>query len=484
MSLLWFFTLIRFPGFEGTQALSEDMLKNDVRTPFFRRHVPARLSPAPCAKQCPCSDSSRWFDSQASRIPRLCPKTCASCGSSRQLETRVPRAPHVCAKPRCRSGSSRPYVRARVTSCSNSRTNWTCLVHELTVGRRFWSLTSRGLQRSGVCHCVPWVEGSELSDGSPRCMGGRRTSRWISVSWSIQMESRSRRKTSVQKFERDAVLFDPALPTAEPGRRSGRPAVGPKSQSKSNSVWAPWHAHTENLAISWQPTGPRLSYSLRCNLDYLSTTQSFQHSLTMKRSGPSGLKHWPTLSVSLKRRSNPLPSQLPGNMGMFLDCAVTIRTNKRYMSAVPINSKTFRTKHRVMTNLWLLAQIRQLVRKLFSDLSKDTWNVFLEELLSEDNLLMRREIDWCVHSVHRLWAQNSIQWLAVIKLMSDSIGDCKKKTLATIRNSPTGTPRCQTYPRLIWYPLMMVECLSSRLAQLLAEEDLMRQQHWSPDLSK
>ena len=32
-----------------------------------------------------------------------------------------------------------------------------------------------------------------------------------------------------------------------------------------------------------------------------------------------------------------------------------------------------------MTNLWLLAQLRQLGRQLYADLTKDTFNDFLEE---------------------------------------------------------------------------------------------------------
>ena len=40
-----------------------------------------------------------------------------------------------------------------------------------------------------------------------------------------------------------------------------------------------------------------------------------------------------------------------------------------------------------MTNLWLLAQLRQPGRQFCADLTKDTFNDFLEELLSTDNFL-------------------------------------------------------------------------------------------------
>ena len=46
-----------------------------------------------------------------------------------------------------------------------------------------------------------------------------------------------------------------------------------------------------------------------------------------------------------------------------------------------------------MTNPWLLAQLRQPGRQLYADLTKDTFNDFLEDLLSTDNFLMKRQIE-------------------------------------------------------------------------------------------
>ena len=60
---------------------------------------------------------------------------------------------------------------------------------------------------------------------------------------------------------------------------------------------------------------------------------------------------------------------------------------------MPTDPESLRTKHRVMTNLWLLAQLRQPGRQLHADLSKDTFNDFLEELLSTDNFLMKRQVE-------------------------------------------------------------------------------------------
>ena len=51
--------------------------------------------------------------------------------------------------------------------------------------------------------------------------------------------------------------------------------------------------------------------------------------------------------------------------------------------------------------------------------------------------------------------------------------DLQEKTSCRLqfKNHLQGTHPCQTYLRLIWYPSMMVEGLSSRLAQKLAQGD-------------
>ena len=60
---------------------------------------------------------------------------------------------------------------------------------------------------------------------------------------------------------------------------------------------------------------------------------------------------------------------------------------------MPTDLESLRTKYRVMTNLWLLAQLRQPGRQLYADLTKDTFNDFLEDLLSTDNIHMKRQIE-------------------------------------------------------------------------------------------
>ena len=49
----------------------------------------------------------------------------------------------------------------------------------------------------------------------------------------------------------------------------------------------------------------------------------------------------------------------PFQMGMHLDATLSLQTKKKYMSTMPTNTESLRTKYRIMTNLWLLAQLRQ-----------------------------------------------------------------------------------------------------------------------------
>ena len=83
----------------------------------------------------------------------------------------------------------------------------------------------------------------------------------------------------------------------------------------------------------------------------------------------------------------------PTQMGLHLDSTLTLQTKKRYLSRMPTDPESLRTKYRLMTNLWLLAQLRQPGHQLYADLTKDTFNDFFEELVSTDNVLMKRQIE-------------------------------------------------------------------------------------------
>ena len=77
---------------------------------------------------------------------------------------------------------------------------------------------------------------------------------------------------------------------------------------------------------------------------------------------------------------------------MHLDSTLTIQTKRRYMSTMPTTTEGLRQKYRIMSNCWLLAQMRQPARHLFSDLTVLTFPAFCDELLSEKNFLLEKEI--------------------------------------------------------------------------------------------
>ena len=60
----------------------------------------------------------------------------------------------------------------------------------------------------------------------------------------------------------------------------------------------------------------------------------------------------------------------PFYVGMHLDLTLSLQTKKRYVSTMPTNTESSRTMYRIMTTLWLLAQLRQPGRPLYADLTK------------------------------------------------------------------------------------------------------------------
>ena len=109
--------------------------------------------------------------------------------------------------------------------------------------------------------------------------------------------------------------------------------------------------------------------------------------------------------VSLEEERERMASkpEPPTQMGLHLDSTLSLQTQKRYLSRMPTDSESLRTKYRVMTNLWLLAQLRQPDHQPYADLSKDTFGGILEELLSTDHFLLKRDLG-CTHlgSLHGL----------------------------------------------------------------------------------
>ena len=76
-----------------------------------------------------------------------------------------------------------------------------------------------------------------------------------------------------------------------------------------------------------------------------------------------------------------------------LDSKLTITTKRRHLSSEPTDEKGLRFKYSIMTNLWLLAQMRQPGRSIYADLDRNTFIDFLEVLLDKDNFNFYKEVD-------------------------------------------------------------------------------------------
>ena len=76
-----------------------------------------------------------------------------------------------------------------------------------------------------------------------------------------------------------------------------------------------------------------------------------------------------------------------------LDSKLTITTKRRHLSSEPTDEKGLRLKYSILTNLWLLAQMRQPGRSIYADFDRNTSIDFLETLLDKDNFNFYKEVD-------------------------------------------------------------------------------------------
>ena len=80
-------------------------------------------------------------------------------------------------------------------------------------------------------------------------------------------------------------------------------------------------------------------------------------------------------------------------VGIHLDSTLTIQTRRRFVSSPPNNTEELRTRYKTTTNLWFLAQMREPGRRLYADLDKDTFMDYADELVSEKNFLLEKQIN-------------------------------------------------------------------------------------------
>ena len=81
-------------------------------------------------------------------------------------------------------------------------------------------------------------------------------------------------------------------------------------------------------------------------------------------------------------RAKPDPAR---QYGMHLDGRLTLQTRRRFTSTEPRDIEQLRAKYTVMENLWLLGQMRQPGRSIYSDLAQNTFPSLLKTLLNKRN---------------------------------------------------------------------------------------------------
>ena len=74
------------------------------------------------------------------------------------------------------------------------------------------------------------------------------------------------------------------------------------------------------------------------------------------------------------------------HLGIHLDAILTIQTRRRFTSVLPATTEALRLKFSAMSNVWLLAKMRQPTRQIFADCTETTFSKILDELLSEKKI--------------------------------------------------------------------------------------------------
>ena len=99
------------------------------------------------------------------------------------------------------------------------------------------------------------------------------------------------------------------------------------------------------------------------------------------------------MSLFEKEQQDAKKPDPPRQYNLQLDSKLTITTERRHLSSKPTDEKGLRLKYSIMTNLWLLAQMRQPGRSIYADFDRNTFIDFLETLLDKDNFNFYKEVD-------------------------------------------------------------------------------------------
>ena len=118
--------------------------------------------------------------------------------------------------------------------------------------------------------------------------------------------------------------------------------------------------------------------------------ESFEEKLSDGHLKAETLAH--IVSVAEQDEQESKKAEPQRHMSLHLDGQLTIQTKRRFMSNMPSNPEELRLKYKVLSNCWLMGQLRQPGRHLFSDLDRNTFADFLDVLLSEKNFLLIKNI--------------------------------------------------------------------------------------------
>ena len=97
--------------------------------------------------------------------------------------------------------------------------------------------------------------------------------------------------------------------------------------------------------------------------------------------------------LAIGRRGATGEEQAYSSIRLSLDAKLTITTKKRLVSTAPVDDKSLRDKYAIMTNMWLLAQMKQPGRSIHRDLNGSTFMDFFERLLDKNNFNLHKEVN-------------------------------------------------------------------------------------------
>ena len=119
--------------------------------------------------------------------------------------------------------------------------------------------------------------------------------------------------------------------------------------------------------------------------------EMFEERLTDGTMVAEPLSH--VLSLAEEKEQKEKRPEQARHVGIHLDSTLTIQTRRRFVPTPPSNTEELRSKYKILTNLWLHAQMREPGRRLYADLYKDTFSDFADELISEKNFLTEKHIN-------------------------------------------------------------------------------------------